>query len=561
MSSKHQSSGNIVPGRTLPALPAKWKNQSAVFIRQARAHADVPAISDGSGEKLTYGEVLLRALALSRVLARQLDDNPYVPIMLPTSTAGALINLAVTLLGKIPVNINYMSKDTAVRAAMALCGGATQYISTDELIKRFKLLAPPAEGSEGTTYRMIEVKTLKDQVTKIDQGWAWTAAKVMPLWALALVLPGLRQGLDDTATVIFTSGSTGDGKGVVLSHRNVLSNVWQIYHQAQVPNDAVVLGILPFFHSMGYTVTLWTVLALGLEAVYHHNPLEAQRIGELMEEHGVTIMACTPTLMRPFLKRCTKEQFATVQWLVLGSEKLKPELVTDVQAKLGITPVDGYGLTQCSPLVAANVRSKVRTPDGRQVDGNKLGTVGQPVPGTDVKIVDLNSGEALPVGKEGVIYVRGPQVFQGYLGLSEETARVLSKDGWFNTEDIGFIDEDGFLHITDRLSRFAKIGGEMVPVGKVESEIRRLTQADELAFALTVLPDDKKGEKVVVVYTADLTQTPAEVCALLDATDMSKLWIPDVKNFVKIDTALPVAATGKLDLKAIKEIAKARLPK
>ena len=174
--------------------------------------------------------------------------------------------------------------------------------------------------------------------------------------------------------MIFTSGSTGDPKGVVLSHRNVLSNAHQIEQQVELKPDEVVLGILPFFHAFGFTVTIWTALALGKKVVYHFNPLDARTVGKLCEEHKVTLLIGTPSFMRFYLKSCEPRQFATLTHLILGAEKLKPEFAREIQQTLGIEPLEGYGCTELSPVVAVNVPKEVQLRDGRKVHGNRLGT-------------------------------------------------------------------------------------------------------------------------------------------------------------------------------------------
>ena len=238
----------------------------------------------------------------------------------------------------------------------------------------------------------------------------------------------------------------------------------------------MVLGILPFFHSFGFTVTLWTVLCLGKRVVYHFNPLDAKIIGTLCEKHGVTLLDGHADFMRTYLQRCEPKQFATLVHLILGAEKLKPELAREIQEKLGIEPMEGYGCTELSPVVAVNTPHEMTLPDGRTVHGNRPGTVGLPLPGTAVKTVDPETGPTSRAGREGMILVKGPQVMVGYLNRPEATAKVL-KDGWYTTGDLGYVDADGFLKITDRLSRFSKIGGEMVPHMAVESAIMEATGA------------------------------------------------------------------------------------
>jgi acyl-[acyl-carrier-protein]-phospholipid O-acyltransferase/long-chain-fatty-acid--[acyl-carrier-protein] ligase len=328
------------------------------------------------------------------------------------------------------------------------------------------------------------------------------------------ILPGLRgDQLDRTATVIFTSGSTGDPKGVVLSHRNVLSNILQVDTHLRLLPDEVVLGILPFFHSFGFTVALWTVLCLGKKVAYHFNPLEARVIGNLCEKHGVTMILGSPTYMRTYLKRCPVSQFSKLVHLVLGAEKLKPELARDIKQALGIEPLEGYGCTELSPVAAVNVLHEKTLRDGRTVGGNRPGTVGLPLPGTIVKSVDPETGADLPRGSEGMLVVSGPQVMVGYLNRPEATAEVL-KDGWYTTGDLGYVDPDGFIKITDRVSRFSKVAGEMVPHLAVETAIMEAAGVNEQSVAVTSLPDPKRGERLFAIYT-DLGMPVDEVAGIL----------------------------------------------
>ena len=371
-----------------------------------------------------------------------------------------------------------------------------------------------------------------------------------------MLLPGLRGNrLDEPATVIFTSGSTGDPKGVVLTHKNVLSNVEQIHQFVDLLDYESVLGVLPFFHSFGFTVTLWTVLNLGFKGVYHFNPLDARIVGNLCQEHEVTILFASPTFMRGYVQRCDKEQFTTVRLPVLGAEKLKPELTRDAKEKLGIDVLEGYGCTETGPVVAVNLPGTKKTPDGRTVPANRPGTVGMLLPATAVKTVDPETGADLPPGATGLVHIKGPQVMAGYLNRPDATAAAL-KDGWYNTGDLGRFDEDGFLTITDRLSRFSKIGGEMVPHLRVEGAIVDAMGAAENTVAVTSLPDPKRGERLVVVYT-DLGALPAEVHRRLTAGALPRLWVPAAEDFVKVDT-LPILGSGKLDLRQLRQIARDR---
>ena len=501
------------------------------------------ALADSTGVRLTYGEVFLRALALGRALGRVLGPEPYVGLLIPPTVAGSVANVALTLLGKVPVNLNYTAGQAVIDSSVAQCG-IKHVLTSRKALDRFKL-------ETGGTPLFLE--ELAKQVSTADKAWAWTVARLVPIAALGAFVPGLRgDDLDSTATVIFTSGSTGSPKGVVLSHRNILANIHQMNAHLRLLPEEVILGILPFFHSFGFSITIWTVLALGKKSVYHFNPLDARVVGNLCQEHKATLLTATPTFMRSYIQRCEAEQFASIVHLLLGAEKLKPELATQIADRLKIEPLEGYGCTELSPVASVNVPFEIQTRGGRTVPGNRPGTVGRPLPGTAVKTIDPETGADLPEGAVGMILIRGPQVMVGYLNRPEATAEVV-RDGWYTTGDLGAVDEDGFLRITDRLSRFSKIGGEMVPHLGVEAAIAAVAGIDEGGLAVTSLPDPKRGERLVVFH-AGPGLDPAEVCRRLAET-LPKLWIPSAVDFHQIE-AIPVLGSGKLDLVGLRRLAR-----
>ena len=250
------------------------------------------------------------------------------------------------------------------------------------------------------------------------------------------------------------------------------------------------------------------------------------------------------------------QQFKTLTHLVLGAEKLKPELYRDINNWLGIEPMEGYGTTELSPVVAVNVPRPMELADGRTVHGNQPGTVGLPVPGTLLKTVDPDTGEDLPFGAVGVIAVKGPQVMVGYLNKPEATANVV-KDGWYLTGDLGYVDRNGFLKITDRLSRFSKIAGEMVPHVGVESAIMEIAAVDEHHVAVTSVPDPKHGERLCVIHT-ELGMSPDEIHKALTASRIPRLWIPSVRDFIQV-SEIPITGTGKIDLRRLRELAQGEM--
>jgi acyl-[acyl-carrier-protein]-phospholipid O-acyltransferase/long-chain-fatty-acid--[acyl-carrier-protein] ligase len=359
-----------------------------------------------------------------------------------------------------------------------------------------------------------------------------------------------RGTLDDLATVIFSSGSTGEPKGVMLTHYNIASNVEQLGQMFDLgPQDRFV-GILPFFHSFGFTATLIAPALLGVGVAYHPNPLDAKPIGELVRRHRATYLMATPTFLQIYLRSCDAADFGSLQLVMVGAEKLPERLARAFEEKFGIRPVEGYGCTECSPVVAGNTRD-FRAAGIRQV-GSRQGSIGRPLPGVSVRIVSPDTGQPLPPGQAGLLLVRGPNVMRGYLGQPEKTAEVL-RDGWYVTGDIAALDEDGFLQITDRLSRFSKIGGEMVPHGKLEEKLHEAAGATEITFAVTGVPDPRKGERLVVLHTLP-EERLQEVLQQLPQLGLPNLWLPRPNQFFRVNQ-LPRLASGKMDLRAIRQLA------
>jgi acyl-[acyl-carrier-protein]-phospholipid O-acyltransferase/long-chain-fatty-acid--[acyl-carrier-protein] ligase len=306
--------------------------------------------------------------------------------------------------------------------------------------------------------------------------------------------------------------------------------------------------VLPFFHSFGFTGTLWLPLVGGFGAVYHPNPLDGKTIGELTQKFKATILISTPTFYAAYIRKCSKEEFSSLRFAVVGAEKLRESVAFDFKEKYGLDLMEGYGCTEMSPVVSVNVPD---FSEGREKQkGSKPGTVGHPVPGVAAKIVNPETGEILPSNQEGLLLLKGPNRMLGYLNQPEKTKETL-RDGWYVTGDIALVDEDGFIRITDRLSRFSKIGGEMVPHIKIEEAINQLLA--EHTCVVVSLPDDQKGEKLVVLHTHP-TLKPEEIAAGLAQFNLPNLWIPKKDNFHFVE-AIPLTGTGKLDLRMTKQVA------
>jgi len=354
---------------------------------------------------------------------------------------------------------------------------------------------------------------------------------------------------DRVATVIFSSGSTGEPKGVMLTHHNIMSNIEALRMVFRVNLNDNICSALPFFHSLGFTGTLWFPLVSGFSAAYHPNPMDGEKIAQVVREHRSTLLLATPTFLLAYLRRAKKEDFATLRLVITGAEKLKGKVADSFQEKFGVRPLEGYGATELSPVITLSLPDVEI--DGVQHQGAKEGSVGHPIPGVAARVVDPESGAVLKPGEAGLILVKGPNVMLGYLGQAGKTAEVV-RDGWYATGDIGVMDDDGFIRITDRMSRFSKIGGEMVPHGLIEDELAgRLGQTG--VVAVTAVPDEKKGEKLVVIFAGEATDAETLQRHMSEST-LPNLWKPGRDSYVEV-AALPILGTGKLDLKGLKEIA------
>jgi acyl-[acyl-carrier-protein]-phospholipid O-acyltransferase/long-chain-fatty-acid--[acyl-carrier-protein] ligase len=339
----------------------------------------------------------------------------------------------------------------------------------------------------------------------------------------------------------------------MLSHYNIGSNIAQLDQVFSLGRHDCFLGILPFFHSFGFTGTLCLPAALGVGVAFHPNPLETRAIGPLVKKYAATFLLATPTFLQLYLRGCAPADFGSLRLVMTGAEKLPDRLAAAFAEHFGIRPMEGYGCTECAPAVAVNA------PDFRSAGFHqvavKRGKIGHPLPGVCVRVVDIENpqaGNPVPLGQPGLLLVRGPNVMQGYLGRPEKTAEVL-RDGWYATGDVAALDEDGFLQITDRLSRFSKIGGEMVPHLRVEEQLHELADATEQTFVVTGLPDEKKGERLVVLHRLADEQLPP-CLEKLGQCDLPNLWKPRPDQFFRVD-AFPLLGTGKLDLRKVREMA------
>lgn len=519
--------------------PAFRGHIARAALRGLKRHRFRTGLVDGmDGSKLVRGKVLGVALTLAFHLRKTYPGEKRIGVVLPPGKGGLVANLAVILAGKIPVNLNFTSLREAIQSAIEQAGLRTT-ISAHAMAKRL--------DDFPWTPTVIHLDDALPPMKKKILLW-WIAALFVPRGLLAAMLKLPRVGNHDEAILLFTSGSSGKPKGVVLSHRNILGNVAQFAVALDARKNDLLLASLPFFHSFGCTVTLFYPLFESVRALTYPNPLEAKRIAELIERHHVTVMLATPTFLRAYLRKAEPEQLRSLRLLVAGAEKLPIDLGKAVEARFGKHVYEGYGLTETSPVVSVNLPEA----PGQTQPSNRPGSTGKMLTGIAAEIRDPETDAKLSLHESGMLWLRGPNIFEGYLNMPQINAEVL-KDGWFKTGDIGRFDEDGFLFIEGRLSRFSKIGGEMVPHETIEHKILRalnIEEQGERIITIMGVPDSTKGEALVLLSTLEIDQ-PA-LRSALSAAGVPNLWIP--RTIRRID-AVPVLASGKLDLVGCKKLA------
>jgi acyl-[acyl-carrier-protein]-phospholipid O-acyltransferase/long-chain-fatty-acid--[acyl-carrier-protein] ligase len=523
--------------------PLRFDQLHRGFIRMARKHLKSMAIADQTTGELSYFKTLVGSIVFGRKLNALLDKQKMVGVLVPPTVGGTLTNIALQIMGRVPVNLNYSASKDALASAIRQCN-ITQVITARQVIERLQIELP---------VEAIFLEDIRPTVSGKDRIIGMLLGLLAPVRLIEYVCGSRgRRRPSDLATIIFSSGSEGDPKGVMLTQHNILTNIEAAMEIFPHGRGDCMLGFLPFFHSFGFTGTLWMTLLSGLRAAFHPNPLEPKVIGQLAEKYQASFLIGTSTFLQGFIRRCTPEQFAALNFVVCGAEKLATRVREAFKEKFGVEPLEGYGTTECAPVVSVNVPD-LKSP-GFYSMGTKHGTIGRPVPGVSVQVIDTETHRPVPPGVAGLLLVKGPNIMQGYLGLERKTSEVL-RDGWYETGDIAALDEDGFITITDRLARFSKIGGEMVPHNKVEEILHEILGLTDHSLAVASVPDEQKGERLIVLHCLSDDQVK-KLIAGMAGSDLPNLWRPRANSFYHID-AIPVMATGKMDIKTVKKMAQA----
>ena len=499
---------------------------------------------------LDRGMTLAVALALKGYIEKHFGNQKRIGIALPACFPGVVVNLAVQMAGKSSVNINFTTGSDSAKACLAKAG-IECIIGSRKVREKVSAHAPDfpwtdnfadigdilkSIGKKGILPHLIAARTLSGKL-------------ICSLYGIP------KEGGDKEASIIFTSGSEAAPKAAVLTHRNLSANAKQMIEIGIVHEGDVLHSNLPLFHSFGQSIQVWFTMIYGIGQVMVQSPLEVQANLEAARRGKSTIMISTPTFLRSYYKKGSPADFPNLKCVIGGAEKTPDGFIDAWNAKFPqIAYLEGYGLTEASPVVSVNLPAGLKR--GKfcpQQSAIKEASVGEIFPGMMARVADPDSGEILPVGEVGLLQLKGASIFGGYLNQPEENAKKLS-DGWLNTGDLAALDSDGFIFIKGRLSRFSKIGGEMVPHSGVEEAIVRVLGLQDSELPLVAIGskvDPAKGEALVLLSAVDI-DVP-QLRRLLSEAGFPNLWIP--KHVMRVD-AIPLLGTGKLDLGKIHKISK-----
>lgn len=499
------------------------------FIKTAKKLGNKTAIIDRTtGNSVPFARALIAALILAKKFKKYKDG--FIGVMIPTSAGCILTTIGLIMAGKVPVMINYSTGAADnCEYAQNKCGFKT-IITSRALMEKIGCRLVPG---------MVFIEDIMAHISKKDKINAALKSKLPTGILTKRVYKGR---MDDNVVILFTSGSEKDPKAVQLTHKNLDSNIKDIYVVLDLRDEDIVLANLPLFHVFGYNVNLWLPMLRGLTVATYANPLDYRKVVEVVREEKVTIMVGTPIFFTGYLRRSEPGDFESVRIAVAGADKTPDVLREGYLKKHNLTLYEGYGCTETSPVVSLNMG-----------ENNRPGSIGKPFPSVKVRIADLESGDEVPTGKEGKILVKGDLIMKGYFDDLEETSLRI-KDGWYDTGDMGMMDEDGFLWHRGRLKRFVKIGGEMVSLVKVESVLQDILP-DDVDCCIVEVPDFLKGAKIVATVTKKIDEKDTFKKM---AKELPPIAMP--KQFMVIGD-LPKMGSGKVNFRKATEMVKSALSK
>ena len=537
-----------------PSSFSEWQNYPSTldpihvaWLKNAKKSKTAFAVADIEGIEISHKKFLTGVLLFSQKI-KVYSPEQNVGLLLPSSGGGAIASIAILSLGKTLVNLNFTAGKKALSSAAKQAEVKHIYTSRKFLDKMLE------RGMDFETYfpdsKLLMLEDIREEISTLSRISTLLKAILLPT---SMIQKSYFKdvSMNDTAAILFSSGSEGSPKGVELSHSNIAANAKQAAIELGAVESDVIMSTLPTFHAFGFAITTLMPLSEGIPIVCHADPKDVTTIASGIKKYSGTILVGTPTFLRMYTvsKKVTSESMQSLRLVVAGAEKLRSDVRDGFEAKFKMPVYEGYGTTETSPGASVNLPD-IESPYKLR---NRPGTVGKAFSGTEFKIVDPDSIEPLPTGEDGLILIGGPQIMKGYLKMPEKTAEVIELiDGyrWYRTGDKGHLDEDGFLTIVDRYSRFAKIGGEMISLTTVEEEILDACNDKDLEIAATCLPDQRKGEKIVLIATNNLDKNNLK--KLLSDAKVNPLYHPAE---VLIVEEIPKLGSGKTDFGATKKIA------
>lgn len=507
-----------------------------------------------SGHKFLTASVLFKDLLKSRI------EGQNIALLLPATTAGAFVNYSILLMGKTAVNLNYTSEINSLKNSISQAEIKT-IVSSKKFIEKLELKGINIKEIFEST-QVIYLEDLKIKISKTRGFLTYLSVRFVPSFLLKIIHL-TKTSKNDTAVILFSSGSEGVPKGVELSGDNILGNAQQIANIINANSNDIMLGTLPLFHAFGIVVTTYLPLIEGIKCVAHPDPTDGLAIAKLVSSYKATIMTGTSTFFRLYTKNTKIHplMFESLRLVVAGAEKLREDVRFEFKKRFGKDILEGFGTTETSPVASCNLPDVI-APDFTIQVGHKNGSVGMAIPGTTIKIVDPQTFKELSVNEEGMILISGIQVMRGYLKNEQKTKEVLKiikGKTYYITGDKGRIDEDGFLYIIDRYSRFAKLAGEMISLGAIEEKISKLINLEEkplIDFMITSIEDEKKGEKIVLLISNVENEYILSLKEQILKNFENKLMIP---SEIKIIDEVPKLGSGKRDYNKAKNLAKSLL--
>ena len=527
--------------------PSKLDPIHVAWLKSAKKSKTAFAVADIEGIEISHKKFLTGVLLFSKKI-ESYSPEQNIGLLLPSSGGGAIASIAILSLGKTLVNLNFTAGKKALSSAAKQAEVKHIYTSRKFLDKMLE------RGIDLESYfsesKLLMLEDIKEEISTLSRISTLLKAIILPV---SMIQKSYFKdvSMNDTAAILFSSGSEGSPKGVELSHSNIAANAKQAAIELGAVDSDVIMSTLPTFHAFGFAITTLMPLSEGIPIVCHADPKDVSTIASGIQKYSGTILVGTPTFLRMYTisKKVTSESIQSLRLVVAGAEKLRSEVRDGFEAKFKISVYEGYGTTETSPGASVNLPD-IESPFKLR---NRPGTVGKAFSGTEFRIVDPDSLDPIPTGEDGLILIGGPQIMKGYLKMPEKTAEVIELiDGyrWYRTGDKGHLDKDGFLTIVDRYSRFAKIGGEMISLTTVEEEILDACNDKDLEIAATCLPDQRKGEKIVLLATNNLDKN--QLKKLLSDAKVNPLYHP--AQVLMVDE-IPKLGSGKTDFGATKKIA------